>query len=293
MSFQLEVQFAGLAVYVVDGVNGRVGVLMPDARRPVAPHLDETPAEPHVGYIRFNLADFDNRYPPGTDNPYRKSPEYELIHRLNKQLVHFEGTFASEPTVFTPLDVPDISEFAPTLELIPKVFTRTPPMELLMRTTLSGGSLVADATEEDQWKVPRRFIEQAQPYVRQFASSVRWTRIVDSPDLVVRITDLAGTATQAEFTLRPPVTGSKVIIKMANLCAHNPLEWSELRVRKVTGRDLDFKWLYRLLHIPGKTYKEVLRDDELPVPEYVGELSSGSDDCMPAKITGTVPELFQ
>lgn len=296
MSFQLEVQFSGLAVYVVDQANGRTGVLMPDCRKPTTDHPDDTPAEPHVGYIRFNFADIDAQYPAGTETAFRKSPEYELIHRFDRELLHFVGTFGDEPTVYTPLDIPDFSEFASQLRLIPNLFTNppNPAVKLLMRTTLPGGTLVSeDATEEDLWKIPRRFMDPLppEPYVRQYASSVRWTRIVESPELVVRITDFGGVTTE-EFTLRPKAPSTKVVVKIANLCANNPIEWSEFRFRRITGRDVDFKWLYRLLEVPGKTYKEVLLDDELPVPEFVGDQSSGSDDCMPGKITGTVPEAL-
>jgi hypothetical protein len=305
MSFQLEVEFSGLALYVVDNRAGKVAVLMPDCRRRGIPeferHLDGRPAEPHVGYIRMNLANIDGTYPPGSDAPpYRKSPEYELIHRFDRQALHFDGQFGAEPTVYTPFEVPNFNDynhdgkvvrgFARALVPIPGLFDPAPPEELLMRLVLAGGSLKADADENDQWTIPRRFDRRdEEPYRRLFASTVKWTRIVDSHAVTVRITDFSGANEHASFNLKPVGASNKVTLKVANLCAHNPLEWAEMRLRKVNGQDLDFKWLYRLLKHPTQSYSELLLDDELPVPEYIGQLASGSDDCMPGRLDGTVP----
>ncbi|MBW3629546.1 MAG: hypothetical protein KY464_09630, partial [Gemmatimonadetes bacterium] len=60
MSFELRVKFSGLCLFLVHSDTKRVAVVMPDCRRngpnPPDQHLDGEPAEPHVGYLRFDLA---------------------------------------------------------------------------------------------------------------------------------------------------------------------------------------------------------------------------------------------
>jgi len=300
MPFELKVNFTGLCLYVVDSANKQVGVLMPDCRlleeADPREHLDGTFAEPHVGYIRMNLADFMPGIPAaGNVTSYRQGPEYEVVHRFDRQLLSFVGDFVPEPLTTPLFDVPDFSAFAPgKLHLIDKLFTDYPPEALLMRTVVDGGTLTATKTNEE-WMIPRRFDRTIPPHLRHFASVVKWRRQVKGDHVKVRISDFKGNL-QAEFPLKPPDGIAPVSLKIANLCATNPLEWSEMDPRKVRGPDLDFKWLYHLLDPDKSTkypdplrYRSVLTDEELPVPYPIGQLSSGSDDCMPGQIGGTFP----
>jgi hypothetical protein len=61
--------------------------------------------------------------------------------------------------------------------------------------------------------------------------------------------------------------GQPVIdLKIANLCAHDPLEWSVFPERPVE-HDVDFKWLYRLLQYnDGTPYCVRVRGADLPHP---------------------------
>lgn len=306
MPFNLEVEFSGLCLYVVsqkldsdgkpvfDGekpVIEKVGVLMPDARRRMGfdppKHLDETLAEPHVGYIRLNLANLVHVIPPGTDTDYRERPEYELLHRFNRQVLDFDGTFEAG-TMEASLQIPDLGCISKKLKRIPKLFEADPPPELLMRTVLVGGNLQSMKVPAEEWIIPRRLDRCLdKPYGGKFASWVKWTRSVVSETVEVRITGFGATEPQATFLLRPAEGEDTVSVKIANLCAYNPLEWMEMNPRRVAGPDLDFKWFYKLV-TPEVPYAELLQDDKLPVPEPTGNSPvTGAEDCMPAKISGT------
>lgn len=294
MPFNLEVDFSGLCLFVEeDPGRERVAILMPDGRRRESDdpphHLDGREADPHVGFVRFNLAnlvEFAQAVPPipeGVDtDAYRGRPEYELLHRFDRQVLEFDGDFETEPMSLG-LDVPRFEDFAPHLELLPGLFTGSPDV-LLMRTILAGGSL-AVSRERERFVVPTPFDED-EDHTGLFASAVRWTRRVRGDQVTVRITGLDG-AGQAAFTLRPAAGGGTVTLKVANLCAHNPLDWRELTSREANGPDLDFKWLYRLFRPREGTWDELLQGTELPVPVLVKPLVSGSNDCMPGRASSS------
>jgi hypothetical protein len=286
MSFELHVEFAGLCLYVVHEDENRVAVLMPDARpsgNPDRKHVDGSPAEPHVGYIRLDAANLPERMPA----PSRpdKDPRYELIHRLDRQVVLFDDAFEPEP-MEAGLVVPKFDEFAPELELLPDLFGPTPEPALLMRSILNGGTLNSELTDET-WKLPGHLNPGAPEMEGKFASSVTWIRTVQGSSTAIRIADFAGNVEQ-EFFLAPVEGESEVHVKVANLCAHNPLEWDDMPLRKVMGDDKDFKWLYEL-HRPrdGKSYAELLAGapvNALPIPIrlHIPPNDSGSNDCIPA-----------
>lgn len=292
MSFTLHVEFAGLCMYVRHEDGTRVAVLMPDARsgsNPKRKHLDELlneKAEPHVGYVRLNAANLPERLPhpskPADD------PLYELIHRLDGEVLVFDDAFEPGPMI-TSLVVPEFDQFAPDLELLPDLFDNQPPPALLMRAILNGGTLRSALTPE-RWEIPPHLNPDQPPMMGQFASSVTWTREVKGGSTTLRITDFAGN-TQRQFFLAPVEGESELHLKVANLCAHNPLEWDEMPLREVMGDDVDFKWLYRLYRPrDGKTYKEVLGGQALPIPKRIPmaalPFDTGSNDCIPAGTTG-------
>lgn len=309
MPFTLEVSFEGLCLYVLHPDGGRAAVIMPDARlreNDVVPrfHLgNKEKAEPHVGYVRFNLANLaelpalDPPLPEGVDRKFRDGPEYEVVHRFDHQVLHLGGI---EPAAMkVDLAVPDFRELAKDLELRPELFqAEQDDRVVLFRTVLEGGELTSvrsvkgdeqDNNERQQWEFQQPF-GAPDDYVGEFDTSVVWRREVAADAVPVRITDLAGNV-QAAFWLRPTQPGGTVALKVANLCAVNPLEWEEMEARKPSTEDKDFKWLYRLFRPKdGVSWEEYLEDKELPAPKRIGTLVSQNGDCMPANTVFAFPQ---
>lgn len=281
MSFELRVEFSGLCLYLVHSDGKQVGVVMPDCRKTTADpiHDDDTVGEYHVGYVRADLANVVDGVPAGDE---RDGPKYELIHRFDRQVLDFGLDVGGDITMTTSPDVPSFDGFAPDLDPLPGLFSPTPPKTLLMRTVLRGGSLTGNS-EGKGWKFARLLNPKAPQYSGDFASYVRWHRWVDAEHLTLRVTDFAG-AVRTELKLRPVETadGKKVVsLKVANLCANNPLEWEGLNLRAVTGDDVDFKWLYRLLSPKAQSYPDVLLGAPLPIPQrLVKGDATGAQDCM-------------
>src|SRR5687767_8321450 len=99
MSFTLHVEFSGLCLYVRHATDpGRIAVLMPDARSSSnlsGMHVDGTRAVPHVGYVRVDAANLPERLPHATMPS--KDPRYELIHRLEGEVLKFDAGFQPTP----------------------------------------------------------------------------------------------------------------------------------------------------------------------------------------------------
>jgi len=287
MPFDLEIEFSGLCLYVVEPGGQQVTVLMPDARERYNPnpfHADDTDAVPHVGYLRCNAADLGLSVPGGEDGG---APRYEVVHRFHRQEVNFGNTFSATSMV-NQLKFPHFDQFAPGLDLLPGLSGSTPPDILLMRLVLTGGTF-ASTEEEPVWEIPSSLNGGGSPYSGQFASFAVWTRQVNASDVTLNITDFDGTP-QTSLTLSP-ADGTRVRLKMSNLCAENPLEWDDLPIRQVTGPDNDFRWLYRLLTASTDPDVETLLQNEelLPVPlpaDLGGEV--GADDCMGGIKTGPI-----
>jgi hypothetical protein len=132
-------------------------------------------------------------------------------------------------------------------------------------------------------------------YTDQFAGYSVWTRQVDAADLTVTIRKFNGDFVAA-IPLKPvPVRDQKgevrdrITIKIANLCAHNALEWREYRRRTVVDKDVDFKWLYRLLEPTDGNYQTRLAGAELPVPVEIAVQAFGDEDCMGGSFTTPIP----
>lgn len=296
MPFKLEVDFSGLCLHVVDPDTGHVAVLMPDCRRrthgPAPFHADETEAAFHVGYVRINLADLGVPLtPPAATNDKAEEPRYELVHRFDRQLLQFVGEAGAGAVTRTGLEIPDFARFAPEVELIDGLFTEVPPAELLMRCILEGGTLEAKtlSINPPTWTFSTQLNPNAEPYKGQFASFATWTREFYGNTLTLRITDFAGSP-EAEFTLGPVPDGGTLRLDVANLCAENPLEWSDMETRTILGDDKDFKWLYRLLKPHAGSFQELVNKNEpFPIPGRPGVAGeTRDDDC----ISGTVTARF-
>lgn len=300
MSFTLEVDFSGLCLYVVDPDTGQVAVLMPDCRKRThgaSPfHADEDRAKLHVGYVRINLADLGVPLtPPASTSDPAEEPRYELVHRFDRQRLQFVGEAAPEAVTRTGMDIPDFGRFAPGVELIDGLFSDSPPDILLMRSVLNGGTLEARtlADTPPAWTFSRLLNPDGEPYGGTFASFATWKREFQGNTLKLRITDFAGNP-EAEFTLGPVPEGGTLHLDVANLCEENPLEWSDLKTRKVLGDDKDFKWLYRLLKPRTGTFKDIVSPaDPFPIPArpaVAGE--TGDDDCMGGTMTARFSTLL-
>jgi hypothetical protein len=311
-TFELRVQFAGLCMYVRDPKQQTLTVLMPDARATGEPlvHEDGSEAVPHVGYLRFDLANVETGV-AGALSEGIDSPTYEVVHRFEGAEISFDlggevGSYGaqaeSEPVNGEPA-VPDFDDFAPNLELIPDVLADRPPEVVLMRTVLRGGT-VEPILEDERWTLSRELAvgtatKQRTPAEQhhQFGGVAEWTRTVQGNGLTIRITRFSD-GKVVTIPLRPitlPGDTPAITLKIANLCAENPLEWEELPMRTVAREDADFRWLYKLLRsrrtAAGVRYPPAV----LPAPQLVhagaglGGMESRTEgaaqNCFGGKIT--------
>ena len=296
MSFELLVEFAGLCLYMRDPRDQKVAILMPDARKDAPPqHPDGEDGEPHVGYIRFDLANLNvdgMRLPsPGKLDNGSGSPPNEIIHRFSGQQLDF-GLEPDERPMTLDIGVPRFNDFAGVLKPVRGLFAERPPRDLLMRTIISGGKIVSDRKGKTwQFSSVLQSDSSSPTYSGQFAGFTLWHRTVDADGLTVTISNFDGTP-PLQIPLKPrDIDGRSVIaIKVANLCSNNPMEWDEYPIRTVVEHDLDFKWLYRLLQPGnGNSYEAALAGAELPFPRAKPDQPFGDEDCMGGTITGTFP----
>jgi hypothetical protein len=294
---QLMVEFAGLCLYVANRHAHEVTILMPDARKTVSPqHADGEDGVFHVGYIRFNLANLDvdglRVLDPGIIDNGSGHPPNEIVHRFDRHQVTFKiddhDDLGVDPLAIK-IGVPHFNDFADTLEAVPNLTKPNAPDALLMRTTIRGGRIEAKGLGKT-WEfssVLRNGNHEGngngngKPYSGQFAGFSLWTRPIKSGRLKVIISDFNEKVVQ-EIPLKACDIGGKQVIpiKVANLCAHNPLEWREFPIRTVVDHDLDFKWLYRLLEPKKGDYETALAGAELPFPRAMPNQAFGDEDCM-------------
>jgi len=302
MAFELRVQFTGVCVHVCHRSRPEVAVLMPDARgrNHTDIHVDHRKGEHHVGYLRIDLASIPlapdlPRIPTGTPAPGdgHVDPVYEVVYRIDRQTIDFGLPATSEPMIIEN-GLPDPEKFATALRLVDALFTNSPPTVLLSRTVLLGGEVTSTYEPENpDWTIagtlnPPNYSST----VGKFPGSVMWKRKVDAEDLRLTIAAFDGSSA---LTLRlQPVevaSGQQVIsLRLANLCARDPLEWPDFESPSVL-KDDDFKWGYRLFEpLPGKTWDELLAGDkELPVPERQPFVHHG--DCFGIKVYADFPSL--
>ncbi|HLL48252.1 MAG TPA: hypothetical protein VK399_16240, partial [Longimicrobiaceae bacterium] len=198
MSFELRVEFAGICLYLIHPDTERVAVVMPDCRRnkvDVLEHLDKDPAaEPHAGYLRFDLACLGGVLPGVTPGGGTGAPPYEGIHRFDMQEVDFGlGAAGSIDTDDKHFVLPDFRRFAPDLEPRPDLFAANPGTPPLMRMVLRGGKM--RGLGRRNWKVSKFPESSGDEHVGFFAGHVVWTRPVEGTDelpLTIRGFDKTG-----------------------------------------------------------------------------------------------------
>jgi hypothetical protein len=292
MSFDLRIEFSGLCLFVVrrdDRSEHRVvHVLMPDARKPLSVdtvmHDDGTPAVPHAGYLRFDLADFHHDLPGIEEDGV--SPRYEGVHRFGGESVDLGIRDDPSDTEVDELLFPNFKTIDRRLTLLPRLLAGQPPNPLLMRMRLTGGRFMSHSGGSN-WTFPSIATEAGHVYQGQFANFAVWTREkIDQRGLDLTFTTFADGKSN-KIPLRSK-NGRPIRLKVANLCAENPLEWPELKIRVIeTEEDLDFKWLYSLYD----NRETVIPDpgDMLPVP--VLDRTSGAagreQDCTGGLDDGT------
>jgi hypothetical protein len=301
MPFTLKVEFAGLCLHLEEKDRKRVGVLMPDCRKVLGNNLvheDRTTGVPHVGYLRFDLANLIDSFPAGS----QASPRCEVVYRFNHQHLDFNLPPTGNPIGGT-IELPRLEEIAneqpgnssgkavPLIEPLPDLFSLNPgEAPVLMRTILTGG-VIEPVSEVDKefWKFPQVLRPGATSvYKDDFRSVTAWTRRVEDADvLTLSLANFDG-RDRVVIRLKPTVEGGVIPLKIANLCADNPLEWDEFNPRLVSGNDVDFKWLFRLVKpTKQRKYRDLLKGadgklQEFPVPERDQGGGLGRQDCFGA-----------
>lgn len=295
--FHLHIEFSGPCLFVLDqddsGITQQVGVLIPDCRGVThkdPKHQDGDPAELHVGYIRLDMGDLESnpRFPHGTAED---QPKYELVHRFTGQELDFVPALAKAPVDVSRLHLPSVNEFAPRLELKTGPFGINPPGPLVTRMILRGGAFFSDP--QSFWMLSPVLHPDGKCYVVECASTVTWRCPIDGDRLTIKVTDFDKVPMdkpEALFNLGPFTDGEIVTLSVGNICATNPLDWSDLPTRKVTAIDEDFKWIYRLLCTIGSPTVDLPPGAKLPAPVLVATVpdETGDEACMGATILGKV-----
>src|SRR5262245_2619892 len=243
MTFTLQVEFSGLCGYLRHPDDRQVGIVQPDGRllRGTVIAADHDPLVPHAGYIRYNLADTGASVPGKRTSD--ESPSFEVIHRFEREEVDFG--LDDQPMGQVNTSNPRVERFAPTVKPVPGLFSNNPPADLLMPCVLRGGSITSAPTL-DEWRFSTLLNQGGQPYEDRFAGFTTWTRVVDADHLTITLKAFDGTP-RTTITLTPRDPERIIKLKIANLCADNPLEWSEMFLRPFNAKfDVDFKWFYQL-----------------------------------------------
>lgn len=276
MAFELRVHFAGLCAYVTDPTDGKLGVLMPDCRNGIASkhHDDNTDGVHHAAYMRVDLGSLSTGYPGGEA---ADGPTYEVVHRLDGEQVEI-SPLPLGAVVGTP-NVPKVTGWFDDTQLKPGLFAAV-RKEVVMRTVLTGGEIRADYGNRD-WEVAGTLAHDGRAQTGFFAGEIRWRTTINDDSVTVTLRKLSDNST-VDLVLRPVRTpsGDAVTVKLANLCALNPLEWDQLET-SLTTRDVDFKWLYRLFDDTSRTasWAKRLAGKEFPYPLQRGTNTRGDEDC--------------
>jgi hypothetical protein len=296
--FDLEVEFAGLCMYVPSSDGKEVTVLLPDARKnKLDPtfakphHADKTSGIPHAGYVRFDLKNLMDAIPTNNvqipEGDKLNGPRYEVVHRLirnglEKEEIDFglPDPDANAAAMEIDLDLPHSEKFATVLQVIPEAYNGA-HKNLLARTVLKGGKLVAEGKGAEYAFSRQLAPGNAKNHSGKFAGFATWTRKVEGEQLTLTIT--GPEEDPVEIRLKPDGS-NKIVLKIANLCSDNPLEWNEFGSDDpVRDRDEDFKWLYSLLQPTNNaSWKDLLGGTPLPVPELnrLAPPGLGLTECM-------------
>ena len=273
MPFNLEVEFTGLCLYVKRR-DESVTVLMPDCRRTIANamHADDTRGDPHVGYMRVNLANINtDSFGISPGGNHLDGPQFEMLYQFDRDELNF-GVNGTPAVASGQLGLPDFGVILGGRRPIPTMYAGNPE-PLLFRTTLKGGQLVG-RRGGGNWEFKGVSVG-GKPYQGQFSEVLTWKREgLPGNRLTLTLRDFNQNDKQTITLVAQPDDRSAepvIRLKIANLCSTNPLEWDRLDLHRVTTSDKDFKWLYRL-------YGSDI--NVLPIPEQTSDLQAfGTDDC--------------
>jgi hypothetical protein len=303
MGFELRVTFTGLCLFLIQKDCKRVAVIQPDSRlkgRLLATHPDGETAIHHAGYLRYDEANLasGSKAPEPVENPLN-----EIVHH-----------FRYEDLKFNDLDDPEamtIETGLPAMEWIVPVATNpAPPLPgqekpdcpageetrlklinwravdapLAMRTILAGGRLDKTAGLAEWAFLPYAFEAGGREYRGDFATEVTWTRSVPERDfLKLSITPFTGAPTR-DIILHPTETASEnkhlLLLRIANLCSDNPLEWKEFPTPRPAREDRDFKWFYQLF----RNADDSVIKGMVPIPILQGG-AAGVENCIGLRTT--------
>lgn len=279
MSIKVEVEFAGLFLYVTSTTNGRVCVLAPDCRynKVSKKHDDDRDGAHHVGYVRLDAASLRvPGVPHGINDPF-----FEVVHRLKPGEVSLTGL--ATPKNVAVMGVPKVPSLDATDVALRTGVLNGAPVGLLSRMFLEGGEFV-NKVGNKTWDFPCTLKDTFAHQVDRFEGTVTWVTQSAGP-IDLTLTPFAGAATT--LTLNPVPDGNDQVIriKFANLCSDNPLEWDTLEPRAVV-QDVDFKWFFRLLEDSRyHDWKKRLDARELPYPVLAAPYNQGDQDCTGARRT--------
>jgi hypothetical protein len=288
-SFELRVTFCGLCLYVDDQVRHEVTILMPDARLNKGMdrvHDDGTKGEHHVGFLRADLGSMDATIPRPTADA-DDEPHYAFVHRFDRESISFGlEDVAPDAPIVTDLLLPDLDKVAGSnLVPIDDLLAPTPPDHVLFRTVLKGGKIIAKPAGKT-WGFHDVLNRGADPHTAEFAGSATWTRTIVGDHIDLTIAKLDGSGSYTRRLEPVSNNGSNaVVLKVSNLCAHNPMEWDDLEIR-TTAQDVDFKWFYKLVKPTTGDYQSLLKGFEFPFPTTLPGLGQpeGGEDCIGLKI---------
>jgi len=284
----LHVEISGVCLHVRRKNNQGITVLMPDARfahKNHVKHGDGTDAVAHVPYLRINMANLatDGAFlGDGDANMSNGSPMYEIIHRIDREAIDF-GAATPEGVKENVFLIPEASEFAPVLELSPNLLSVSkPPKSVVGRIQLNGGVIQSTGVATQNWKFTGELREDGKDVEpKQYGGVIDWSREFDGPNFTLTLKSLDDATTrQIPLVARKDNGQLRIKLKIANLCALNPLEWDELPENTVLRDDNDFKWVYQFLQLkPGKDPKKFPRS-AVPCPSPVKSANEGElQDC--------------
>lgn len=298
--FELRVYLAGICLHVFGDDHKKLTTVLPDARLPDAaalnamrdptrkpkPHLDLTDAEPHAGYLRFDLRNVPNAGTGMLELDPPSEVSYEVVHRFEREQLDLGLTNSGEKIGGT-VKVPHLEGFAPILEPDPAIFIPKPDERVLMRTELLNGYATVTDTDPVKWRIAGHLNPDGKDLVGDFGGEILWTRKLPGRKLTLRLVSFDDPAKVTEIPLEAIRDVNKTLaitLKIANLCKVNPLEWPQLSSRDAGVPDVDFKWLYRLLRMKtgSETTPFLHKPMPIPIPERVPAPNEGSlQNCLP------------
>jgi len=280
-TFELRIDITGVCLFVRSRGASTIRIFMPDARATgsMLEHPDRTNAIPHAGYLRFDLANVASDVAGIPIANPADTPQFEVVHLFDREELRLGIYDDGESVDDARLSLPAFSEFAPQLKLLDNLNGPMPAAELLMRTALYGGTLTS-IIDAIQWEIPD-LDPAGHTHRHWFGGQIRWTRMIQGYGLTLRLVkfDRSGVV---EIPLRPTTASGDrpaILLKLANLCATDPLEWDSFGATHPVVPDLDFKWLYHLMQ-PGQECNVPYPPKDLPHPTPVrGPRENATQDC--------------